>query len=53
MEDEIIERFSDLVSGEVLSGGDLTPGASPNTINLTEIVAYDFQGKADSRNRTK
>ncbi|MGJ4717218.1 hypothetical protein ACQV5I_08805 [Leptospira interrogans] len=45
MEDEIIERFSDLVSGEVLSGGDLTPGASPNTINLTEIVAYDSKGR--------
>ncbi|WP_061269972.1 hypothetical protein [Leptospira interrogans] len=45
MEDEIIERFSDLVSGEVLSGGDLTPGASPNTINLTEIVVYDSKGR--------
>ncbi|WP_061244502.1 hypothetical protein [Leptospira interrogans] len=45
MEDEIIERFSDLVTGEVLSGGDLTPGASPNTINLTEIVAYDSKGR--------
>ncbi|MCL8267758.1 hypothetical protein M9Y82_14135, partial [Leptospira weilii] len=45
MEDEIIERFSDLVTGEVLSGGDLTPGSLPNTINLTEIVAYDSKGR--------
>ncbi|WP_078123740.1 hypothetical protein [Leptospira alexanderi] len=45
MEDEIIERFSDLVTGEVLSGGDLTPGSLPNTINLTEIVAFDSKGR--------
>ncbi|WP_061223982.1 hypothetical protein [Leptospira weilii] len=45
MEDEIIERFSDLVTGEVLSGGDLTPGSLPNTINLTEIIAYDSKGR--------
>ncbi|ULH29996.1 hypothetical protein [Leptospira weilii] len=45
MEDEIIERFSDLVTGEVLSGGDLTPGSLPNTINLTEVVAYDSKGR--------
>ncbi|EKO49768.1 hypothetical protein LEP1GSC132_4457 [Leptospira kirschneri str. 200803703] len=45
MEDEIIERFSDLVTGEVLSGGDLTPGSLPNTINLTEITAYDSKGR--------
>ncbi|MDI7227908.1 hypothetical protein QMM87_04350 [Leptospira santarosai] len=45
MEDEIMERFSDLVTGEVLSGGDLTPGSSPNTINITDIVAYDSKGR--------
>ncbi|AXR68225.1 hypothetical protein [Leptospira mayottensis] len=45
IEDEIVERFSDLVTGEVLSGGDLTPGASPNTVNITDIVAYDSKGR--------
>ncbi|MBW9234156.1 hypothetical protein JQK62_18150 [Leptospira santarosai] len=45
MEDEIMERFSDLVTGEVLSGGDLTPGSSPNTINITDVVAYDSKGR--------
>ncbi|EMO13528.1 hypothetical protein LEP1GSC165_1499 [Leptospira santarosai str. CBC523] len=45
MEDEIMERFSDLVTGEVLSGGDLTPGSLPNTVNITDIVAYDSKGR--------
>ncbi|EMO91553.1 hypothetical protein LEP1GSC024_2574, partial [Leptospira noguchii str. 2001034031] len=45
IEDEIIERFSDLVMGEILSGGDLTPGTSPNTVNITDIVAYDSKGR--------
>ncbi|WP_061246725.1 hypothetical protein [Leptospira noguchii] len=45
IEDEIIERFSDLVTGEILSGGDLTPGTSPNTVNITDIVAYDSKGR--------
>ncbi|MGQ2802163.1 hypothetical protein ACT54M_17455 [Leptospira santarosai] len=45
MEDEITERFSDLVTGEVLSGGDLTPGSSPNTVNITDVVAYDSKGR--------
>ncbi|MDI7200115.1 hypothetical protein QMM85_08505 [Leptospira santarosai] len=45
IEDEITERFSDLVTGEVLSGGDLTPGTSPNTVNITEIVAYDSKSR--------
>lgn len=45
LESEIINRNSDLFSGEIISGGEVTPGENPNTVNISATVAYDPEGK--------
>ncbi|PJZ44574.1 hypothetical protein [Leptospira brenneri] len=42
---EIINRFADIFSGSIFNGGAVTPGASPGSINISALVAYDNEGR--------
>lgn len=43
--EEIINRFADIFSGRIFNGGAVTPGASPGSINISALVAYDNEGR--------
>ncbi|TGM88485.1 hypothetical protein [Leptospira licerasiae] len=45
LESEILNRNSDIFNGEIISGGEVTAGENPNTVNISATIAYDQEGK--------
>lgn len=42
---ELISRFADIFSGKIFTGGAVSPGISPGSINISSLIAYDNDGR--------
>ncbi|TGK47501.1 hypothetical protein EHQ16_03315 [Leptospira kanakyensis] len=42
---ELINRFTDIFSGNVFVGGAVTPGTTPGSVNISSLIGYDGEGR--------